>query len=65
MTLLVYKDTMGNYELWDDREADHDFVSGTEDLVFDEWGKRNRALLEDGFLRDNMMGLNEWQQFIS
>jgi hypothetical protein len=65
VTLLVYKDSFGTYELRDDREAGHDFLSGTEDYIFEEWGNRNRQLIEDGFQRDNLMGYNKWQQFIS
>ena len=64
-TLLVYKDAMGVFELRDDREAEHDFLSGTEDYIFEEWGSRNRKLVEDGFLRDNSMGAEKWQRFIS
>jgi hypothetical protein len=65
VTLLVYKDSQGGYELFDDREALHDYVVGTEDFVFDEWGARNRKLIADGFQRDDLRGENKWQQFIT
>jgi hypothetical protein len=66
VTLLSYRDNRdGTYELWDNREAEHDYVCGTRDYVFDEWGARNRQLAHDGFQLDNVMGDNEWQRFIS
>jgi hypothetical protein len=65
VTFLVYRDKNGAYELFDDRETDHDHIAGTEDYVFEEWGTRNRQLISDGFIRDNMRGDNKWQQFIS
>lgn len=66
VTLLAYRDNRdGTYELWDNREADNDYICGTEDYVFDEWGVRNRQLLQEGFLRDDIRGENKWQQFIS
>jgi hypothetical protein len=65
VTLLVYNDLSGAYELRDDREAEHDFLSGDEEYIFQEWGKKNRQLIEGGFQRDDMMGYDKWQQFIS
>jgi hypothetical protein len=65
LTLLVYKDSGGAYELFDDREADHDSIASSEDHVYEEWGKRNRQAIQDGFQRDNMSGDNKWQAFIS
>ncbi len=67
VTLLVYKDSSANdaYELFDDREAEHDQLAGTEGYIFEEWGKRNWQLVEDGFQRDNLSGENKWQRFIS
>jgi hypothetical protein len=65
VTLLAYKDSGEAYELLDDREPELEFLAGSKDFIFGEWGKRNRQLLEDGFQRDNMTGDNEWQKFIS
>jgi hypothetical protein len=66
VTLLAYRDNRnGTYELWDNREAENDYISGTEDFVRDEWVARNRQLVEDGFRRDDLRGENKWQQFIS
>ncbi len=66
VTLLAYKDNRdGTYELWDNREADNDYICGTEEYVFDEWGVRNRQLVQDNFQLDNVMGDNRWQRFIS
>lgn len=65
VTLLVYRDENAAYELFDDREAEHDQIAGSRDYVFEEWGKRNRQLILDDFQRDNMSGENDWQQFIS
>jgi len=59
------EDSQDAYELFDDREAEHDYLAGTEEYIFEEWGKRNRQLVEDGFQRDNLTGENKWQQFIS
>jgi hypothetical protein len=64
VTLLVYKDSHGAYELFDDRDAEHEQLAGTKDYILDEWGKRNRQLIEDGFQRDNLRGENEFQRFI-
>jgi len=65
-TLLVYQDTRdGVFELWDDREAEHDCESGTEGYIFEQWGNRNRQAVEDGFHLDNLMGENRWQKFIT
>ena len=65
VTLLAYKDSSEAYELLDDREPTLEFLAGSKDYIFEEWGKRNRQLIKDGFQRDNMSGDNEWQQFIS
>lgn len=65
VTLLVYKDSLGIYELRDDRESEHDFLAGTEDYIFEEWGKRNRQVFDDGFQQDNRMGYEKWQRFIT
>jgi hypothetical protein len=66
VTLLAYKDKRdGSYELWDNREGDDDYLCGTEAYIFDEWGTRNRQLVEDGFRLDNMRGENKWQRFIT
>jgi hypothetical protein len=65
VTLLAYKDSNDAYELPDDREAEHNYPAGDEKYIFEEWGKRNRQLVEDGFQRDNLTGENKWQQFIS
>jgi hypothetical protein len=65
VTVLVYKDSNDVYELFDDREVDHDNLAGGEEYVFEEWGKRNRQLVKDGFRQDNLTGDNRWQQFIS
>jgi len=65
VTLLAYKDSDGAYELLDDREPSLEFLAGSKDYILNEWGKRNRQLIRDGFQRDNMSGDNEWQQFIS
>lgn len=67
VTLLVYKDSNGAFELLDDREAiaDHFYLAGDQKYIFNEWGDRNRALLESGFIRDSLSGENKWQQFIS
>jgi hypothetical protein len=64
VTLLVYKDSNGAYELMDDREGAHDYLAGSEDYILKQWGEKNRQLIEDGFQRDNMMGDSKWQQFI-
>ena len=65
VTLLVYKDSNGVYELLDDREAADEYLAGDEKYIFKEWGKWNRQLIEDGFLLDNLRGESKWQQFIS
>jgi hypothetical protein len=65
VTLLAYKDPNGAFELLDDREPSLEFLAGSKDYIFKEWGTRNRQLIEDGFQRDNMSGENEWQRFIS
>jgi hypothetical protein len=65
VALLAYKDSNDAYELLDDREPELEFVAGSKDYVLDEWGKRNRQLIKEGFQRDNMSGEHEWQQFIS
>lgn len=65
VTLLVYRDEHAAYELFDDREAEHEHVAGSEDYVLEEWVKRNRQLIMGGFQRDNLSGDNEWQRFIS
>jgi hypothetical protein len=65
VTLLAYKDSNDAYELMDDRESELEFVAGSKDYVLEEWGKRNRELIKEGFQRDNMRGEHEWQQFIS
>ena len=65
MTLLAYKDSSEAYELLDDRELALEFLAGSKDYIHEEWGKRNRQLIQDGFQRDNMRGDPEWQQFIS
>jgi hypothetical protein len=66
VTLLAYRDNRdGTYELWDNREAANDYICGTEEYVLDEWGVRNRRLIQDGFRRDDLRGENKWQQFIS
>jgi hypothetical protein len=62
---LAYRDNRdGTYELWDNRDAANDYICGTEDYVFDEWGVRNRQLAQDNFQLDNVMGDNKWQRFI-
>jgi hypothetical protein len=65
VTILAYKDSNEAYELLDDREAEHEYEAGGEKHIFEEWVKRNRQLIEDGFRRDNLTGYNKWQQFIS
>ena len=65
VTLLVYKDSRGTYELLDDREVEHEQLAGTDDYILDEWGKRNRQLVKGGFQCDNLMGENEFQRFIN
>ena len=65
VTLLAYKDSNEAYELLDDREPALEFLAGSKDYILEEWGKRNRQLIQDGFQRDNMRGDPEWQQFIS
>jgi len=65
VTLLVRRDQGGAYELLDDRQDAHDYLAGTEDYIFEEWGKLNRQLIQDGFQRDNLMGENRFQQFIT
>jgi len=65
VTLLAYRDSNDAYELLDTREPDLNFLAGSKEYIFDEWGKRNRQLIEDGFQRDNVAGDNEWQKFIS
>ncbi|MGB8542837.1 MAG: hypothetical protein WCD49_14505 [Candidatus Acidiferrales bacterium] len=65
VTLLVYKDSNDAYEIIDDREAESECVAGSKNYIFEEWGKRNRQLISDGFQRDTMSGDNEWQRFIS
>lgn len=66
VTLLAWRDNSdATCELWDTREADGDYVCGTEDYVFDEWVARNRRLVEDSFQRDEIRGENKWQQFIA
>lgn len=65
VTLLVYQDAHDAYELFDDREAEHDYLAGSEDYIFKEWGKRNRQLIEEDFQRDDLRGENKWQQFIT
>jgi len=65
VTLLVYRDSNGAFELLDDRETEHEYPAGSEEYIFEEWGKRNRSLIENGFQRDHLMGENKWQQFIT
>jgi hypothetical protein len=65
VTLLAYKDSNEAYELLDGREPALEFLAGSRDFILEEWGKRNRQLIKDGFQRDNMSGDHEWQQFIS
>jgi hypothetical protein len=66
VTLLAYRDNRnGVFELWDNREADNDYICGTEEYVLDEWRTRNRQLVKDNFQLDNVMGDQKWQQFIS
>ena len=65
VTLLVYKDSRGTYELLDDREVEHEQLAGTDDYILDESGKRNRQLVKGGFQCDNLMGENEFQRFIN
>ena len=64
VTLIVRKEGDA-YELWDDREAAHEYLAGTEDYIFEEWGKRNRELNTEGFSLDNLTGENKWQKFIT
>jgi hypothetical protein len=65
VTLLAYKDSNDAYELLDDREPELEFLAGSKEYIFEEWGNRNRKLINDGFQRDNMSGDNKWQRFIS
>ena len=65
VTLLVFKDSNEAYELVDDREPEPESLAGSKDYILEEWGKRNRQLINDGFQRDNMSGDHEWQKFIS
>jgi hypothetical protein len=64
VTLLAYRDADGACELLDGREPDLEFLAGSKEFILEEWGERNRQLIEDGFQRDNMSGEHEWQQFI-
>jgi hypothetical protein len=64
VTLLVYKDSHDAYQLLDDREAEHDYLAGDREYILNEWGKRNRQVIKDGFLRDNLAGDSDFQQFI-
>jgi len=64
VTLLAYKDPDGAYELLDGREPDVEFLAGSKEYILEEWQKRNRELIADGFQRDNMTGASEWQKFI-
>ena len=65
VTLLVYRDAAGAYELFHDADAFHDNLAGTEDFVLAEWQKTNQQLIESGFQRDNLMGESNSQRFIS
>ena len=65
VTLLVYRDAAGVYELFHDADAFHDNLAGTEDFILAEWRKANQQLIESGFQRDNLMGENKFQQYIS
>ncbi len=65
VTLLVYRDAAGAYELFHDADAFHDNLAGTEDFVLAEWQKANQQLIESGFQRDNLMGESNSQRFIS
>ncbi len=65
VTLLVYRDAAGVYELFHDADAFHDNLAGTEDFILAEWRKANQQLIESGFQRDNLRGENKFQQFIS
>lgn len=65
VTLSAYKDANDSYELLDNREPVLEFEAGTRKYILDQWGKRNRNLIRDGFQRDNLAGDNEFQQFIS
>jgi len=65
VTLLACKDSGEAYELIDDREPIPEFLAGSKDYIFEEWGKRNRQLVQDGFQLDSKSGDNEWQRFIS
>jgi hypothetical protein len=31
------EDSQGAYELFDDREAEHEYLAGTEEYIFEEW----------------------------
>jgi hypothetical protein len=64
VTLLAYVDPNGAFELLDDREPELEFLAGTKEYILEEWGKRNRQLIKDGFQRDSLRGDAEWQQFI-
>ena len=66
VTLLAYRDNRNDtYELWDNRETENDYVCGTEEYVFDEWGARNRQLDNDNFQLDDRRGDEKWQKFIT
>jgi hypothetical protein len=64
VTLLIYKDSHDAYQLFDDRETEHDYLAGTKEYILEEWGTRNRQVIKDSFQRDNLSGENEFQQFI-
>jgi hypothetical protein len=53
------------YELWGDREDSHDYLAGTEELILDEWGNRNRNLDKDNFQNDSRRGPEKWMKFIN
>lgn len=64
-TLLVYRDSADNYELFDDREPDHHqpFAGGKE-YILGKWRGANQALADGGFIRDDKRGDEEFQKFI-
>jgi hypothetical protein len=66
VTMLVYKDPQELYEFFfDDSGAKHERLDGTKDYMLEAWGNWNRQLIKEGFQRDNLIGDNEFQSFIS
>jgi len=66
ITILIYKDSQDLYEFFfDDSGSTHYRLDGTRDYMLSTWGERNRELVKNGYLRDNLTGENEFQQFIT